>query len=53
MTPAIYELTAVQVRFGSRVVLDIDTLIIRAGSLHVLTGPNGSGKSTLWPCWPS
>ena len=47
MTPAIYELTAVQVRFGSRVVLDIDTLIIRAGSLHVLTGPNGSGKSTL------
>ena len=24
MTPAIYELTAVQVRFGSRIVLDID-----------------------------
>ena len=47
MTPAIYELTAVQVRFGSRVALDIDSLIIRAGRLHVLTGPNGSGKSTL------
>jgi tungstate transport system ATP-binding protein len=47
MTPAIYELTAVQMRFGSRVALDIDTLTIRAGCLHVLTGPNGSGKSTL------
>jgi tungstate transport system ATP-binding protein len=47
VTPAIYELTAVQVRFGSRVVLDIDTLMIRAGCLHVLAGPNGSGKSTL------
>ena len=47
MTPAIYELTAVQVRFGSRVALDIDTLMIRAGCLHVLIGPNGSGKSTL------
>ncbi len=42
-----YELTAIRVRFGSRVVLDIDTLIIQAGRLHVLTGPNGSGKSTL------
>ena len=47
MTPAIYELTALQVRFGSRVALDIDTLMIRAGCLHVLIGPNGSGKSTL------
>jgi tungstate transport system ATP-binding protein len=47
VTPPIYELTTVQVRFGSRVVLDIDTLIIQAGRLHVLTGPNGSGKSTL------
>lgn len=42
-----YELTAVQVRFGSRVALDIDSLIIRGGCLHILTGPNGSGKSTL------
>jgi len=47
MTPALYELTAVQVRFGSRVALDIDTLMIRAGCLHVLIGPNGSGKTTL------
>jgi len=47
VTPSIYELTAVQVRFGSRVALDIDTLTIRAGCLHVLIGPNGSGKSTL------
>lgn len=47
MTSVIYELTGVQVRFGSRVALDIESLIIRAGCLHVLIGPNGSGKSTL------
>ena len=47
MTSVIYELTGVQVRFRSRVALDIDSLAIRAGCLHVLIGPNGSGKSTL------
>ena len=47
MTSVNYELTGVHVRFGSRVALDIDSLIIRAGCLHVLTGPNGCGKSTL------
>ena len=47
MRHGIYELTGIRVRFGSRVALDIDTLIIQAGRLHVLTGPNGSGKSTL------
>ena len=47
MTSVIYELTGVQVRFGSRVALDIDSLTIRAGCLHVLIGPNGCGKSTL------
>ena len=47
MTSVNYELTGVQVRFGSRVALDIDSLIIRAGCLHILSGPNGCGKSTL------
>jgi len=47
VTPAIYELTAIQVRFGSRVALEIDSLVIRAGCPYVLIGPNGSGKSTL------
>lgn len=47
MTSAIYELTAVQVRFGPRLALDIESLILRVGCLHILLGPNGSGKSTL------
>lgn len=47
MTSVIYELTGVQVRFGSRVALDCDSLIIRAGCLYILSGPNGCGKSTL------
>jgi tungstate transport system ATP-binding protein len=34
-------------RFGERLLFDIDTLVIRAGSAYVLTGLNGSGKSTL------
>jgi tungstate transport system ATP-binding protein len=34
-------------RFGERLLFDIDTLEIQAGTAHVLTGLNGAGKSTL------
>jgi tungstate transport system ATP-binding protein len=42
-----YRLESVQVRYGSRLALDVGDLDISAGCLHILMGPNGSGKSTL------
>jgi tungstate transport system ATP-binding protein len=42
-----YSLESVQVRFSSRLALDIGELAIPTGGLHILMGPNGSGKSTL------
>ncbi len=47
MTAPAYRLEAAQMRFGSRVALDIGELVIPAGCLHIVMGPNGSGKSTL------
>lgn len=47
VTSSIYELTSVQVRLGSRLALDVESVTIREGCLHILIGPNGSGKSTL------
>ena len=32
---------------GKRLVLDIPSLTIKAGSVTILSGPNGSGKTTL------
>jgi tungstate transport system ATP-binding protein len=34
-------------RFGERLLLDIDRLVIETATAYVLTGTNGSGKSTL------
>lgn len=34
-------------RFGERLLFDIDSLTLDAGSAYVLTGVNGAGKSTL------
>lgn len=34
-------------RFGARLLFDIETLTIDAGSAYVLTGSNGVGKSTI------
>jgi tungstate transport system ATP-binding protein len=47
VTSVVYELTSVQVRFGPRLALDIDSLVIGGGNLYLLLGPNGAGKSTL------
>jgi tungstate transport system ATP-binding protein len=42
-----FNLTSVRKRFGERVVLDVERLLLWSGRLYILTGPNGSGKSTL------
>jgi len=34
-------------QFGERLLFDIDSLTLDAGSAYVLTGVNGAGKSTL------
>lgn len=34
-------------KYGEKIVLDIDKLIIEEGKITGITGPNGSGKSTL------
>jgi len=47
MTPTMYHLASVEVRFGLRLALDIEELVISAGQPYVLMGPNGAGKSTL------
>lgn len=43
----IYSLKSVIMKYDSKIALDIDTLDLYEGRIHVLTGPNGSGKSTL------
>src|SRR5689334_8507623 len=42
-----YRLREVQVEFGGRLVLDIDTLDLAAGRVTAVVGPNGAGKTTL------
>ncbi len=43
-------LTDVNVRFGSKVVLDRVSLVLEAGTSIAITGRTGSGKSTLLAC---
>lgn len=43
----IYELKAIRHGYGGRIVLDLDSLLIRRGETVALVGPSGAGKSTL------
>jgi tungstate transport system ATP-binding protein len=43
----LYQLRAVQHRYGERTVLDLPALDIRRGEILAIVGPSGSGKSTL------
>ena len=47
MSTPLFSLTALDKRFGERVLFDAAQLEFEAGSGYVLTGPNGSGKTTL------
>ncbi len=42
-----YRLHGIRKRYGTKTVLDIDSLVIAKARLYTLTGPNGAGKSTL------
>lgn len=42
-----YRLNGIRKCYGTKTVLEIETLTIAEGRLYTLTGPNGAGKSTL------
>lgn len=43
----VFEIQRVTKQYGSQVVLDIDRVGFKKGSIYGLLGPNGAGKSTL------
>lgn len=47
MNQPLYQLKAVQQRYGDLLALDIDEFLIHQGTILGLAGPNGSGKSSL------
>ena len=46
----LFEIEALRIAYGEKVVLDIDHLEIPAHSAIAVIGPNGAGKSTLLRC---
>ena len=47
MFPAALKATDIEVKFGSKKILDSVSIEIEAGKVTTLLGPNGAGKSTL------
>ncbi|HUF39119.1 MAG TPA: ATP-binding cassette domain-containing protein [Anaerolineales bacterium] len=47
MGSEIYRLEGLQVAYGGRIVLDIESLSVRHGEVLAVVGPSGAGKSTL------
>jgi tungstate transport system ATP-binding protein len=47
MTPPAVEVRGLTKRYGERLVLDIERLVVERGVLCAVVGPNGSGKTTL------
>ena len=43
----VYALSRITKTYGSRIVLNIDSLTIEKGKIYALLGPNGAGKTTL------
>lgn len=47
MSLPVYELAGVEHRYGGRVALSCESLVVRPGRIVGIKGPNGAGKSTL------
>jgi len=47
MNAPVYELTGVEHRYGGRIALSCERLVVRPGRIVGIKGPNGAGKSTL------
>lgn len=43
----VYQVRDLRKQFGSRTVVAVESLTVRAGEMVVIVGPNGAGKSTL------
>lgn len=47
MSKPLYQIQALQQKYGSRTVLDVNALEVRENEILALVGPSGAGKSTL------
>jgi tungstate transport system ATP-binding protein len=47
MKAPLFEIETIRKQFGTRTLLDVGGVVLRAGVSYVLTGDNGAGKTTL------
>ncbi len=50
MSPPVFALQGLSVRFGGLQALQNFSMDVAAGTIHALIGPNGAGKSTVFNC---